>query len=218
MPQLCLFDLDNTLHQADAGIFACINQRMTDFIAQELQLSSHEASQLREHYWHQYGATLHGLRLHHGIAPDRFLHHSHPLDQLLPLLHPMPDTDFALRHIPQRKAILSNAPHFYIQALIGAMQLHHHFEALIGIDTLQYHQKPDPQAYQQACTRLQVAYRDCILIDDSLPNLIAAKQLGIQTVWYHPQAQVTVHTDAIAHNMRQLAQLPLFHNNPTATH
>ena len=34
-----LFDLDNTLHNADAGIFYIINRAMTDYMAQRLKLS-----------------------------------------------------------------------------------------------------------------------------------------------------------------------------------
>ena len=30
-----LFDLDNTLHHADAGIFQLINRHMTDYLAQK---------------------------------------------------------------------------------------------------------------------------------------------------------------------------------------
>ena len=44
-----LFDLDDTLHRADAGIFRLINRRMTEFMARELSLSLPEASDLREH-------------------------------------------------------------------------------------------------------------------------------------------------------------------------
>ena len=34
--RLWVFDLDNTLHNASAGVFPLINQQMTDYIAQSL--------------------------------------------------------------------------------------------------------------------------------------------------------------------------------------
>ena len=43
-----LFDLDNTLHNADAGIFYIINRAMTDYMAQRLKLSEEAASDLRQ--------------------------------------------------------------------------------------------------------------------------------------------------------------------------
>ena len=55
-----LFDLDNTLHHADAGIFRLINQHMTAYLAQQLALTPEAAGRLREDYWHRYGATLAG--------------------------------------------------------------------------------------------------------------------------------------------------------------
>ena len=57
-----LFDLDNTLHHADAGIFRLINQHMTAYLAQQLALTPEAAGRLREDYWHRYGATLAGLQ------------------------------------------------------------------------------------------------------------------------------------------------------------
>ena len=80
-----LFDLDNTLHHADEGIFYLINRRMTAYLMRHLKLSESEADHLRRDYWHRYGATLAGLRLHHpetDIAD--FLRHSHPMDEILP--------------------------------------------------------------------------------------------------------------------------------------
>ena len=43
-----LFDLDNTLHHADAGIFRLINQHMTAYLAQQLALTHKVAVRLRE--------------------------------------------------------------------------------------------------------------------------------------------------------------------------
>lgn len=57
-----LFDLDNTLHNAEAGIFYIINRAMTEYMAQRLKLSEEAASDLRQDYWHRYGATLAGLQ------------------------------------------------------------------------------------------------------------------------------------------------------------
>ena len=75
-----LFDLDNTLHNADAGIFYLINRRMTEYLAGRLNLPEEEASRLRQDYWHRYGATLAGLQIHHPeIDVGDFLRQSHPL-------------------------------------------------------------------------------------------------------------------------------------------
>ncbi|MGN6847071.1 pyrimidine 5'-nucleotidase, partial [Neisseria sp. P0021.S005] len=48
-----LFDLDNTLHNAEAGIFYIINRAMTEYMAGRLKLSEEAASHLRQDYWHR---------------------------------------------------------------------------------------------------------------------------------------------------------------------
>ena len=67
-----LFDLDNTLHNASAHIFPHIGRAMRDYIRRHLQLDETEATQLRQHYWQRYGATLLGLIRHHDIDPRHF--------------------------------------------------------------------------------------------------------------------------------------------------
>ena len=60
---LWFFDLDNTLHDASSDIFPYINDAMTSFVARRLHLDRDAASQVRNQYWQQYGATLLGAAL-----------------------------------------------------------------------------------------------------------------------------------------------------------
>ena len=53
-----LFDLDNTLHHADEGIFYLINRRMTAYLMRHLKLSESEADHLRRDYWHRCACTI----------------------------------------------------------------------------------------------------------------------------------------------------------------
>ena len=185
--KLWLFDLDNTLHNADAGIFACINQAMTAYMADRLSLSLADASDLRAHYWQRYGATLFGLQHHHPeISVQDFLNHTHPLDTILPLLSFEPDLHTSLQAIPGPKVIFSNAPMFYIDALCQKMAISPFFIKQFGTDTLNYAIKPSASAYQQVYQDQGYAPEACIMVDDSLPNLETAKALGMQTVWHTP--------------------------------
>ena len=108
-----LFDLDNTLHNADAGIFYIINRAMTDYMAQRLKLSEEAASDLRQDYWHQYGATLAGLQIHHPEIDIReFLRESHPIAQILAKLEGMEGTESVLGRLKGRKAVFPTALRF----------------------------------------------------------------------------------------------------------
>lgn len=147
-PTVWLFDLDNTLHDADAGIFHLINRAMTRYMARRLKLSESAASDLRQDYWHRYGATLAGLQIHHPeIDIAEFLRESHPIDAILTRLHGMADTENTLCRLNGRKAVFSNGPSFYVRAVAGALGLENCFDALFGTDDFGLLYKPNPQAY-----------------------------------------------------------------------
>jgi putative hydrolase of the HAD superfamily len=203
-----LFDLDNTLHQADAGIFSIINQHMTAYLAANLHIDSTTASQLRQQYWQDYGATLAGLRLHHPeIDLHDFLLACHPLAQILPLLQPMPQLQYTLAHLPGHKVVFSNGPSHYVQALISAMQIQQHFHALLGTDNIELHHKPHPQAYHNLCRQLHIRPQQCIMVDDSLANLKTAHKMGMHTVWYGKHSHPTHETNAAVPDMSSLLHI-----------
>ena len=202
-----LFDLDNTLHNADAGIFYIINRAMTDYMAQRLKLSEEAASDLRQDYWHRYGATLAGLQIHHPeIDICEFLRESHPIAQILAKLQGMEGTESVLGRLKGRKAVFSNGPSFYVRAIIGALGLENRFDALFGTDDFGLRYKPDPQAYLTVCRLLDAAPEQCVMIDDSADNLHQAKELGMKTIWFGSKAHPLPFTDAVAKDMQALAE------------
>lgn len=202
-----LFDLDNTLHHADTGIFYLINRYMTAFLARELQLDYTAASALRQDYWHRYGATLAGLQLHHPeISIDDFLRQSHPLPQILNALVPVAGAAETLGRLKGRKAVFSNGPSFYVRALIKGMALESCFEALFGTDDFGLAYKPAEKAYLTVCRQLGTTPECCIMIDDSANNLHAAKALGMRTVWYGQHAHRLPFVDFAAPDMAALAE------------
>ena len=208
-----LFDLDNTLHHADAGIFQLINRHMTDYLAQKLQLNHDQASHLRQDYWHRYGATLAGLQQHHPeVDIHDFLRQSHPLEPILAALTPMSGILETLPNLHGRKAIFSNAPSFYVAALASAMQLNAHFEALLGTDDFGLCYKPADQAYLTVCRILKTQPADCIMIDDSADNLHAAKKLGMRTVWFGQQSHDLPFVDFAAKDFAALQHWAQEHN------
>ena len=202
-----LFDLDNTLHNAEAGIFYIINRAMTEYMAGRLKLSEEAASHLRQDYWHRYGATLAGLQIHHPeVDIDEFLRESHPLKQILAKVEGMDGTDDVLGRLKGRKAVFSNGPSFYVRALIGALGLEAHFDGLFGTDDFGLLYKPDRRAYLNVCRLLATHPAACIMVDDSADNLHAAKMLGMRTVWFGRHAHPLPFTDAAVSGMAALAE------------
>jgi putative hydrolase of the HAD superfamily len=182
-----LFDLDNTLHDASRAVFWRLNGSMTDYIEQHLELSREEADALRMHYWRRYGATLLGLEKHHGIRAAHFLHHTHVLPGLEPTLH-MPAADReALKRLPGRKILLTNAPADYAKRVLTALDLAGCFEQVVAIEHMRtfgrLRPKPDLRMMKVVLARLKVPGHRCVLVEDTPANLRPVRQLGMGTVW-----------------------------------
>ncbi|PSJ79321.1 pyrimidine 5'-nucleotidase [Neisseria iguanae] len=204
-PPVWLFDLDNTLHNADAGVFLLINHAMTDYLAGRLNLSRDDASAIREDYWHRYGATLAGLQIHHPeVDIVEFLVKSHPMSQILEKLMPIERTQTLLGRLKGCKAVFSNGPSFYVQAVTEHLQIRDHFDLLAGTDDFGFLYKPNRQAYLAVCQRLEKTPQNCIMVDDNADNLYTAKQLGMQTVWFSHKAHDLPFVDCAAHDMAVL--------------
>ena len=177
-----LFDLDNTLHNASAHIFPHINLSMTAYLVRHLALSDEDANALRVRYWRRYGATLTGLMRHHGVDPHHFLAETHRFERL----HAMMVFDRALgallRRLPGRKIVFSNGPQRYAGAVLEAMGIRRHFDAVYGIEQMRLHPKPQARAFRHLLHDLQLRPQCCILVEDSAENLRTARRLGMKTV------------------------------------
>ncbi|MFG6468591.1 pyrimidine 5'-nucleotidase [Roseateles sp. BYS87W] len=182
-----LFDLDDTLHNASHQAFAALNASMTAYIETHLGLSTEAAVALRHRYWLRYGATLTGLQRHHGIKPAHFLHETHRLPGLDAHLHGHPHDLAALRQLPGRKFLMTNAPLAYAERVLAAIGLSSVFEGLICIEDMacfgQSRPKPDARMFRMVLARLKVSPTRCVLVEDTLIHQKTAHGLGMKTVW-----------------------------------
>ena len=177
-----LFDLDNTLHDASPHIFPHINRSMTAYLEQHLRLSRDEANTLRLHYWRRYGATLLGLIRHHGTDPQHFLLETHRFDRLHDMMVFERALRGMLRRLPGRKIVFSNAPRHYAEAALEVMGVRRQFEAVFGIEDLDYQPKPGILGYRRLIAANRLNPRRCIMVEDSAINLRTARRLGMRTV------------------------------------
>jgi putative hydrolase of the HAD superfamily len=139
--------------------------------------------ELRRQYFETYGTTLRGLQRHHQVDTDEFLAYVHdlPLEQYI-----SPDALLreTITNLPQEKWIFTNADANHARRVLTAVGLTGCFQGIIDIRALNFICKPAPEAYQQALALAGAKEaRECILIDDSLRNLIPAQALGFTTVW-----------------------------------
>lgn len=185
-----VFDLDNTLYPATCNLFPQIDVRMRRFIADRLGLGLDEAFALQKRYYREFGTTLRGLMLVHGLEPSEYLAYVHDIDHSV--LEPCPRLQAALARLPGRKLIFTNGSERHAEAVLDRLGLARQFAAIFDVAAAGYVPKPQPETYALLCDRHAVDPRRAAMIEDLQRNLEPAFRLGMKTVWVrhsdHPDA------------------------------
>ncbi len=204
MKPVWVFDLDNTLHDASPHIFPHINRSMTAYLQRYLHLDETAASNLRVRYWQRYGATLSGLMRHHGTDPEHFLWHTHQFPELERMVMREPRLRHVLRSLPGRKVVFSNAPINYAYAVLELLRVDTLFDDVMGVEHTRYRPKPDNFGFRRLLRKHHIRATQCVMVEDSLENLHAAKRLGMRTVWVNSSNRNSPSVDVKIADVMQL--------------
>ncbi|MDP3677719.1 MAG: HAD-IA family hydrolase, partial [Methylotenera sp.] len=92
-----------------------------------------------------------------------------------------------LRHMLQglagRKLVFTNAPRHYAMRVLELLGIDDIFELIFSVESTQFHAKPSVRGFQKLLKTIKAKASDCIMLEDSLPALMTAKQLGMKTIW-----------------------------------
>ena len=179
-----IFDLDNTLYDINLGLFKKISNRITDFIMSKYSLDIDQAKKIQKEYYLKYGLTLRGLIVEKKLEPEEFLDYVHDVEH--PELEKNDQLISKIRILEGKKIIFTNATSKHAKKILRILELEHDFDQIIDIKDLEYIPKPDKRSYKKLleCLNLNKENLDkTIFFEDTVKNLIPAKELGITTVW-----------------------------------
>lgn len=182
-----IFDLDNTLYPADCGVFAQIDRRMTEFVAELFKVSGEDARTIQKTYYREHGTTLNGLMRLHDVDPEDYLAYVHNVD-LSPLI-PEPLLDVALARLNGRRFIFTNGCRHHATRVLERLNLAHRFDGLWDIRSIGFRPKPDPFAYESVLAGAAVSPEQAAMFDDAARNLVPARSLGMTTVWINTHSE-----------------------------
>ena len=176
-----IFDLDNTLYRADSNLFAQIDERMTRYIAELLELPTEEAQRLRKVYYRDYGSTLSGLMKIDNIEPEAFLAYVHDID--LSVIVPDAALNQAFARLPGRRFVFTNGCRHHARRVLDRIRLTDAIDDIWDIRTLDYTPKPQAEAYRRIVNAGAFVPQNAALFEDLACNLPPAHALGMTTVW-----------------------------------
>lgn len=181
-----IFDLDNTLYQAGNGLFAQIDRRMTQFVAQFLSLDLENARRVQKELYREHGTTLAGLINVYRIDPEPYLAFVHDLD--LSPLRPDPALASALKRLPGRRFVFTNGCRNHAARILERLELSSLFDEIWDIRTIRFSPKPGEAAYRAVVEEAGLDPSQAAMFDDIARNLVIPKEMGMTTIWLNCQS------------------------------
>jgi len=180
-----VFDLDNTLYPASNGLMVEVSARMTQFVSQVLGVATEEALIEQKQLFRKHGTTLRGLMEKYAVDPGAFMDFVHQVnyDQV----DPSPRLADALRALPGRKVVFTNASARHAERVLGRLGIDDLFHGVFDVAAAAWRPKPHPIAYQTLIEQHQITPARAVMVEDMAPNLEPAATLGMTTVWIHHQ-------------------------------
>jgi putative hydrolase of the HAD superfamily len=158
-----------------------IGNRIDRYMVECLAIRPQEVSRKRKSFLRDFGTTLNALRRYYTVDPEEFLSYVHDI-QLSRYLQYEPELDRMLESLPIKKILFTNADAKHARRVLSHLGIIRHFESIIDIHLLEFINKPHRRAYLKALDILSARAEECVLVEDSLVNIIPAKKLGMMTV------------------------------------
>ena len=179
-----VFDLDNTLYPRHCDLFAQIDWKMTDYVADLLSLEKDEARKLQKDLYRSHGTTLRGLMERYHIDPHDFLDKVHDIDYSP--VDPNPALGEIIAALPGRKHIFTNGDVPHARRTTDRLGITEHFDKVFDIVASELEPKPAEGPYVKFLDNHQVDPAAAAMFEDMPRNLDVPKKFGMRTVLITP--------------------------------
>lgn len=180
-----VFDLDNTLYPHHAKLWEQVDNRITIWIADYLDIDGLAARVLQKHYYERHGASLRGLMTDERFVPDMFLEFVHDIDHSP--LEPNPQLGRAIAALPGRKLIFTSGSRKHAQAIAERLGVSDCFEDVFDIVAADFLPKPAKATYERFLARHGVEPKRAVMFEDLARNLVVPAEMGMTTVLVVPE-------------------------------
>jgi putative hydrolase of the HAD superfamily len=175
------FDLDDTLYPSSCGLWNAIRDRIDKYIHLKLNIPESQISSLRQNLFQNYGTTLRGLQKEYAIETSEYLEFVHNVE-VSAYISADATMIQAFKDLEFRKLIFTNADKAHARRILGELRIEPFIESIIDIGEIAPYCKPQMESFRIALRSAKAAPSECILVDDSIPNLLTAQHASILPV------------------------------------
>lgn len=175
-----VFDLDDTLYPNNSGVWSQIDQKITLYIKNCLQVEEAEAQRLRKHFRQSYGGALNGLIQEYSVDKADYLENVHDVDYSR--IAPNPQLGKKIANLPGRKFIFTNGDRPHAERTLKQLEIDNAFEDIFDIVAANYLPKPFIETYQSFLEQFSINPLKTVMVEDNLANLSTCKTLGMFNV------------------------------------
>lgn len=181
-----IFDLDNTLYPRHTDLFKQMEEKMSAYVSQLLDISTHEATKLRQTYYKDHGTTLRGLMIEHDIHPDAFLEYVHDIDHSW--VEPDPALAQAICALPGKRYIYTNGTHNHAIKVAERLGITDYFDDIFDIVWADLDPKPNRAPYEKLLGQTGINPQKAAMFEDLARNLKVPFDMGMRTILIVPDA------------------------------
>ncbi len=179
-----LIDVDNTLYDPSSPIMQYLYKRYIYCLSYKCRCSIRDARKVNDLLVSKHHSTLTGALCEGVICmeeADMFAEfvHNFPFESEI---KPNNKILELVKEVKGRKVIFSNAEGLYIKKILALFQIEDSFDKIYDIKKLDYRCKPSNAAFCFVRDDLEIDFKDMVLVDDSMPNLINGQKLGLTIV------------------------------------
>ena len=173
-----LFDVDNTLYDAECGVETEMSRRIDLFVSEFLGVSDAESRKLRAEYLPVYGTTLRWLQVCHKMDDiDRYMDEVHPknLEDYIEKNHKLRGM---LEGLSQDLAVFTNGPEFHARRVLKTLGIEDLFPHFFALEHMGFQGKPYESAYQLVLDKMGITAKETLFLDDKEVNLDTFHKMG----------------------------------------
>jgi putative hydrolase of the HAD superfamily len=205
-----VFDLDHTLYTFDAAGQTEMEERICRYVQRHFAIARDPAWEIQKRYLKEYGSTLAGLVMNHGIDADHYHDAVNDIESL-GLKADMPLRE-GLARLPGRRLVFTNNCGRYAADVLARLGVRELFDDIVDAKATNFVPKPQAGAFDALIAQGRFDPRRAALFDDSARNLVPAHARGMTTVWFNDglgQSHWRI-DDAARHIDHETDNLPAF--------